>query len=176
MMKSALRWTGALALAGLSAFAAVAAQPAAAGPGLRFEVSFPSSVRATRVDGRVFVILSKDDATEPRLQIEGYSGDAPFFGANVDGLRPGQWTAIGDTADGYPYLRLQDLPAGEYRVQALISVYETFHRADGHVVKLPMDDGEGQQWSRSPGTSTACRSAWRSTRRRAAWSASSSPR
>ena len=40
---------------------------------------------------------------------------------------------------------------GTYRVQALLHRYETFHRADGHVVKLPMDRGEGQQWSRAPG-------------------------
>ena len=36
-------------------------------------------------------------------------------------------------------------------MQALLHRYETFHRADGHVVKLPMDRGEGQQWSRAPG-------------------------
>ena len=40
---------------------------------------------------------------------------------------------------------------GRYRVQALLHRYETFHRADGHVVKLPMDRGEGQQWNRAPG-------------------------
>ena len=46
---------------------------------------------------------------------------------------------------------LAEVPPGEYFVQALLHVYETFHRADGHVVKLPMDNGEGQQWNRSPG-------------------------
>jgi hypothetical protein len=29
--------------------------------------------------------------------------------------------------------------------------YETFKKADGHVVKLPMDRGEGQQWNLAPG-------------------------
>jgi hypothetical protein len=33
----------------------------------------------------------------------------------------------------------------------VLNVYETFHRADGRVVKLPMDQGEGQQWDRKPG-------------------------
>jgi hypothetical protein len=33
----------------------------------------------------------------------------------------------------------------------LLHRYETFKRADGHTVKLPMDRGEGQQWSRAPG-------------------------
>ena len=36
-------------------------------------------------------------------------------------------------------------------MQALLHRYETFRRADGHVVKLPMDRGEGQQWNRAPG-------------------------
>ena len=32
-----------------------------------------------------------------------------------------------------------------------MNVYETFHRSDGHTVKLHMDQGEGQQWNRSRG-------------------------
>jgi hypothetical protein len=36
-------------------------------------------------------------------------------------------------------------------VQALLNRYQTFRRADGHVVKLPPDRGEGQQWNRKPG-------------------------
>jgi hypothetical protein len=36
-------------------------------------------------------------------------------------------------------------------VQALISRYETFQRADGHTVKMPMDQGEGQRWTVKPG-------------------------
>jgi hypothetical protein len=36
-------------------------------------------------------------------------------------------------------------------VQAVLNVYQTFHRADGHTVKLPMDEGEGQHWNRKPG-------------------------
>ena len=36
-------------------------------------------------------------------------------------------------------------------MQALLHRYETFRRADGHTVKLPMDRGEGQQWNKAPG-------------------------
>ena len=36
-------------------------------------------------------------------------------------------------------------------MQVLLHRYETFTRADGHTVKLPMDRGEGQQWNRAPG-------------------------
>ncbi|HEX6133462.1 MAG TPA: hypothetical protein VFZ24_05850, partial [Longimicrobiales bacterium] len=46
---------------------------------------------------------------------------------------------------------LADIPAGRYRVQALLNLYETFHLSTGHTVKLPPDRGEGQQWNRKPG-------------------------
>ena len=46
---------------------------------------------------------------------------------------------------------LKDLPTGDYWVQALINRYETFQRSDGHTVKMPMDQGEGQHWASKPG-------------------------
>ena len=51
-------------------------------------------------------------------------------------------------AFGYPIRSLADVPPGEYRVQALLNRYQTYERADGHVVKLPPDRGEGQVWNR----------------------------
>ena len=38
---------------------------------------------------------------------------------------------------------LKDLKPGDYNVQALINRYETFHRADGSVIKLAPDLGRG---------------------------------
>ena len=58
---------------------------------------------------------------------------------------------IDEKALGYPVESLRQVPPGKYRVQAVLHKYETFHRADGHTVKLPMDRGEGQQWDRAPG-------------------------
>ena len=46
---------------------------------------------------------------------------------------------------------MANLPADEYTVQVVMHIYETFHRKDGHVVKLPMDRGEGQHWNLAPG-------------------------
>ena len=46
---------------------------------------------------------------------------------------------------------LEEIPPGEYWVQGLLHIYETFARSDGHTVKLPMDRGEGQHWNRAPG-------------------------
>ena len=36
-------------------------------------------------------------------------------------------------------------------MQAVLHRYETFRRADGHTLKLPMDRGEGQHWNLAPG-------------------------
>jgi hypothetical protein len=129
---------------------------AAALPGepLRFELTFPASVRKEPVDGRVFVVITRDGKKEPRLQF-GKSGgqyrSVPFFGEDVTGFAPGQAAVIDAKAEGYPLDHLSDLPAGEYYVQAVLNVYTTFHRGDGTVVKLHMDQWEGQDFPRSPG-------------------------
>ncbi|MBZ5515851.1 MAG: hypothetical protein LAN62_13600 [Acidobacteriia bacterium] len=137
------------------AFAAILAtsQPllAAEIPRLRFKISFPASVHAQPITGRVFVAITRDASKEPRLQA-GYWGDAaPLFGVDVDKLQPGQVAVIGSTVIGYPVERLSKIPAGDYHVQALLNVYTEFHRSDGHVIWAHMDQWEGQQFNRSPG-------------------------
>ncbi|GAB4533639.1 MAG: alpha/beta hydrolase-fold protein [Parvularculaceae bacterium] len=74
-----------------------------------------------------------------------------IFGVGVESLAPGAAAVIDADALGYPHASLADIPAGEYYVKAYLHLYETFRRADGHVVKLPMDRGEGQNWLRAPG-------------------------
>ncbi len=118
---------------------------------LRFEVRFAPGLRTEPVDGRLLVMLSTKGAEEPRFQIDTSLATQQMFGVDVNGLEAGEAAILDGSALGYPVERLTDVPQGEYFVQALVHVYETFHRADGHVVKLPMDDGEGQQWERSPG-------------------------
>ena len=56
---------------------------------------------------------------------------------------------IDEKALGYPLESLRLVPPGKYRVQALLHKYETFHRADGHVVKLP--DGSRRGAALEPG-------------------------
>ena len=118
---------------------------------VRFEVSFPPSLHEAAVDGRVLLMLSTNGEEEPRFQIGTELDTQQVFGIDVEGLGPGENAVIDDSTLGYPHKTLADVPPGEYFAQALINVYETFHRRDGHVLKLPMDDGEGQQWERSPG-------------------------
>jgi len=105
------------------------------------------------LEGRLVVIISPKPTPEPRLQVELEAPlHSPFmFGADVAGLRGGETVRFGPGAYGWPVRGLSDLPPGDYTVQAVLNRYETFHRADGSVVKLPPDQGEGQQWNLKPG-------------------------
>ena len=120
-----------------------------AGPS--FTVSFPAARSSVPLDGRLLLLLSTDSTAEPRFQISDGPNTQLVFGLDVDSLRPGQSATIGTSTLGYPVKSLSQLPAGRYRVQALLNRYETFRRSDGKVVKLPPDRGEGQQWNRKPG-------------------------
>ncbi|KAA2218401.1 alpha/beta hydrolase-fold protein [Maribacter flavus] len=102
-------------------------------------------------DGRLLLMFSSDDSKEPRFQINDGLNTQLIFGMNVDSMDPGKPITFDETVFGYPYPSMADIPPGEYNVQALLHVYETFNLATGHTVKLPMDNGEGQQWNISPG-------------------------
>ena len=139
------------ALAGAMLLATVFACGSPDQDGVRFAVSYPADLHAGPLDGRLLLMFSTDDAAEPRFQISTGPSTQQIFGIDVEGLTPGEEVVFDDTALGYPRDSLADVPAGTYHVQALLHVYETFTRSDGHVVKLPMDRGEGQQWNRAPG-------------------------
>ncbi len=141
-----LRWF----LAGLALVAAGLAVTATA-DAMEIAVSFPATTHAEPVDGRVLVLISHDGDTEPRMQVAAGLEAIQITGVDVDGLAPGAPVRIDASTFGYPIQSLGHLPAGEYWVQAVLHRYETFHRSDGHVVKLPMDRGEGQHWNRAPG-------------------------
>lgn len=117
----------------------------------QFDVSFSSRARSSPVDGRIILIVSKNLEGEPRFQVHWGIGTQQIFGLDADDLRPGELAHLDATAKGQPLRSLRDLPPDTYNVQTVLNVYETFHRSDGHVVKLHMDHGEGQQWNTSPG-------------------------
>jgi len=118
---------------------------------LDFEVTFSPEVEAGAIDGRVILLLSTDDGDEPRFQARPGVRAIQIFGIDVHDLAPGTGVVVDSSVFGYPIESLKDLPSGPYRIQAVLHRYETFSRSDGHTVKLPMDRGEGQQWSKAPG-------------------------
>jgi len=117
----------------------------------RFAISFNQARAAQPIDGRLLLVLSSEPSAEPRLQIDDSPRTQMIFGMDVDAMRPGQAVMFDASAVGYPVPSLRDVRPGEYFVQVVLHRYETFHRADGHTVKLPMDRGEGQHWNLAPG-------------------------
>jgi hypothetical protein len=119
---------------------------------LVFEITFPKELSAAPVDGRILLIISKDDTQEPRFAgiLEGIESQQAF-GIDVENWAPGAVVHVDASAVGYPIENLRDLPAGDYSVQVVLNVYETFHLGNGKVVKLPPDKGEGQHWQTKPG-------------------------
>jgi hypothetical protein len=103
------------------------------------------------LNGRLLLLLSVDASKEPRQQIEVGTKSQQVFGIDAANWKGSERQLFDAKVLGYPRLSLADIPAGTYRVQALLHRYETFHRKDGHVVQLPMDRGEGQNWSLAPG-------------------------
>lgn len=102
-------------------------------------------------DGRVLMLISTNNAEEPRFQINDSDETQQVYGIDIENITEPVLHLDQNAFYGYPVEKLADLPKGEYWVQFLFHRYETFHRSDGHTVKLPMDNGEGQQWNLSPG-------------------------
>jgi hypothetical protein len=134
-----------------AAHAQIGNRPATPPSRLRVAVTFPRERSAQPIDGRLLLLVSSDTTGEPRFQVSDGAGTQLVFGVDVEGWRPGEERVVDASALGYPLASLAELPRGTYRVQALVNRYETFRRSDGHVVRLPPDRGEGQQWNRKPG-------------------------
>ena len=116
-----------------------------------FSISVSDSLIDAPLDGRLLLMLADNPDTEPRFQISAGLSAQPVFGMNVDQMKAGESQVFDGEVFGFPYASLADLPPGDYWVQGLLHIYETFNLSTGQTVKLPMDQGEGQQWNRSPG-------------------------
>ena len=116
-----------------------------------FEVTLGEATTDQALDGRLLLLISDDDSNEPRFQINDRPTTQIVSGQNVEAMAPGSKVVFDGKPFTYPINSLANLKAGEYWVQALLHTYETFNLSTGHTVKLPMDNGEGQQWNRSPG-------------------------
>jgi len=115
-------------------------------------ISLPSDKSTQPLDGRLLLLLSTDPKAEPRFQItDGGPNSQLVFGQDIENWKPGATIAFNTDSFGYPIHSLKDLKPGDYHVQALLDIYETFHLAGGRTLKLPTDRGEGRQWNRAPG-------------------------
>jgi hypothetical protein len=104
------------------------------------------------VTGRVFVIITRDNTSEPRQQIDVLG--VPLWGMDVRNFAGGSTAVMGTgqpTEIGYPLADFSQIPDGDYYVQAFLNVYSTFNRSDGKVLELHKDTGSGQNIWRAPG-------------------------
>lgn len=94
-----------------------------------FEVSFDASVRDAAATGRLVVYLigegSKENAHADPADGPFFDDPQPMFGISVKDLRPGEKAVVDNAATGFP-VNLSGLPAGAYRVQAVLDL----HRED----------------------------------------------
>ena len=139
-----------LVVAAALAASAVSLESQSAKP-FRIEVSFPATLESKPLDGRVILVLSRRETPEPRFAQMTSVNAQPMFGIDVNGLKPGQPAVFDAGTRGWPVESLRGIPPGDYFVQATLNVYTTVTRADGHTIKVYLDQGEGQHYLRSPG-------------------------
>jgi len=114
----------------------------------RFTVSFKSAAHAGPITGRLVVFLAKTNKPEPRLALQP-RGPA-IFAIDINQLQPGQSVTVDNSAIGFPG-PLNDLPAGDYYVQAVINVYEQVHRSDGKTIWVHLNDGRVEFFNTAAG-------------------------
>ena len=112
-------------IAGLTLAVVFNACAPGAEPEFTIEVSFPESLESEPLDGRILVILSTNDDDEPRFQARRGLNTQPLFGIDVDGLAPGEPAVFDSGVRGYPVESIDELPAGDYYVQAVLNRYTT---------------------------------------------------
>jgi len=57
----------------------------------------------------------------------------------VETWLPGTITRIDSSTLGYPIESLREIPSGDYLVEAVLNVYETYHLGNGKLGKFPPD-------------------------------------
>jgi hypothetical protein len=116
-----------------------------------FNIKINTNLHTENFDGRLLLLLSDNNTSEPRFQISDALNTQIVLGKNVEKWAIGSTQSIAQEAYGFPKERLSQIPSGDYYVQVLLHKYETFILKNGKVVKLPMDRGEGQHWNLAPG-------------------------
>jgi len=116
----------------------------------KVEIRVDQSLENELIDGRLLLIFSTDSASEPRFGVSDNVNTNQVFGMDFENYEKGKVLKFDTESFGYPVERLDSMKEGYYYVQAFIQKHDVFIRADGHTLKLPMDQGEGRQWARAP--------------------------
>lgn len=116
-----------------------------------FTLTISPELQEQALDGRMLLLISNNDSSEPRFQISDGHATQMVFGVDVEGLESGGKVVFDDSVFGYPRESLKDIPPGEYYVQGFFHKYDTYNLSTGHTVKLPASWAAGSRWNREPG-------------------------
>src|SRR6266487_1295448 len=83
-----------------------------------FRIYIADSLKQPVLDGRLLLLLSNNNKSEPRFEIDDGVHTQMVFGEDVENWQSGTSQLIDVHAFGYPVERLNDVPAGDYYVQA----------------------------------------------------------
>jgi hypothetical protein len=108
---------------------------------LRFEVTAEKGLLAAPQDGRVLVVLARDDERPPRFSI-GETGlrVPPVLGQDARAFDAGKTVVLDASSSLYPLKHLARLPRGEYVAQAVFDYNRDLRIADApdNLVSLPV--------------------------------------
>jgi hypothetical protein len=116
-----------------------------------FSIRLDASLAESDQDGRLLLLLATRDDEEPRFLVNNSADTQLVFGINVEDWQGDNEIVIDKDVIGFPLASLADVPAGTYFAQALLNRYKDYSLANGKVVSLPPDRGEGQKWNQKPG-------------------------
>jgi len=103
------------------------------------------------VDVNDFAAIASHGFVMQQRTVVDSRGNASIIPVRTYMERGGRPAVIDATTRGWPLESVTQIRPGDYTVQAVLNVYTTFTRADGHTIKAHMDQWEGQHWNRSPG-------------------------
>jgi hypothetical protein len=85
-----------------------------------FSVTLAPEQAREPLTGRLLLLLSADPSKEPRFQIQEGTASQQVFGIDATDWKGGGQLVFDSKVLGYPRISLADVPAGTYRVQALL--------------------------------------------------------
>lgn len=126
------------------------AQSTGSEPWLQVQISIEDGLLNSTTDGRV-VVLFAPSGVDPLEDIDVTSSTDLFWGINVYDLSASDTITLSGGGGnntrtgvfGFPNTTLEDVPAGNYSVQAFLTPYEKVSRSDGSVVSVHFPCGDG---------------------------------
>ncbi|KEF58865.1 uncharacterized protein A1O9_03708 [Exophiala aquamarina CBS 119918] len=146
---TSLTFVAAIVVAAWFPFIALA-QSTGSEPSLRVQISIEDGLLNSTTDGRV-VVLFAPSGVDPLEDTDVTSSPDLFWGMNVYDLSASDTITLSGGGGnntrtgvfGFPNATLEDVPTGNYSVQAFLTPYEKVSRSDGSIVSVHFPCGDG---------------------------------